>query len=141
MAYATISAIQTLYGAAFLEDITPLDVPDPDAAINSALRSASAEIDGYLSARYTLPLAGSPEVLERPCIDLGVYILANSHARLTETIENRAKEARSFLAKLAEGKAGLGKDEPEAKIDGADQASASGAAFSAQPRKFGRGRS
>ncbi|PIE13823.1 MAG: hypothetical protein CSA70_03660 [Rhodobacterales bacterium] len=139
--YADRQTISKLYGQEFLDDLTPDDVDDPEATIDEALASASAEIDGYLSARYELPLAGQPEVLKRPCVDIAVYVLANSHTRLTDTIETRYKDATSFLKRLSEGKAGLGRDEPSAIVEGSENGSASGADFSARRRLFGRGRS
>ena len=63
MAYASKADIETLWGADFLSDLLPEDV-DVDAAIATALRFASAEIDAHLSARYELPLADLPEILK-----------------------------------------------------------------------------
>lgn len=138
MTYATRQDIISIYGAEFLVDLTPEDVPDADAAVDRALEDASSEIDGYLSARYTLPLGGAPRVLRRPCVDIAAYVLANSHTRLTDTIEKRYEEALVFLGKIAVGKAGLGVDEPSSEIAGSQIGTSSGAAFSAKPRIMGR---
>ncbi|MGR3484064.1 MAG: gp436 family protein [Paracoccaceae bacterium] len=138
--YATRDDIVRIYGADALDRLTPRDVADPAATVDGALSDASAEIDGYLSTRYDLPLGGTPRVLRRPCIDIATYILANSHARMSTTIENRYKEALDLLKMIARGTAGLGADEPEARIEGSDGGSGSGADFNAQPRRFGRGR-
>lgn len=136
--YASQQTIVDIYGQAFLDDLLPADIADPADTVEKALASASAEIDGYLSARYSLPLSIAPKVLERPAIDVTAYILANRASRLTTTIEDRYDQAIEFLTKLSTGKAGLGAHEP--KIDGGDNspASASGAAFSARLRRFGR---
>ncbi|WP_417766726.1 phage protein Gp36 family protein [Stappia sp.] len=135
MAYASKTDIETLWGADFLSDLLPEDV-DVDAAIATALRFASAEIDAHLSARYELPLADLPEILIAPAANIAVYVAANQHASLTTTIEERYKHAVELLKRIAEGKAGLGSSEPVIAIDGA--ASDSGAAFFAEPRVWGR---
>lgn len=141
MAYATRADIQRIYGAEFLADVTPADVVDPDGAVDAALLSASAEIDGYLSKQYSLPLAGASIVLQRPCIDIATYVLANSHTRLTDNIENRYKQATDLLTKISKGQIGLGVDEPSAVVEGSEHGSSSGADFTAKRRRFGRGRS
>lgn len=141
MAYATIEDIRTLHGDRFMEGITPKDVTDPVAAMQEALETASDEIDGHLSARYDLPLTGSPRVLRRPCVDIAVYVIANAHTRLTKTMEDRYEAAVELLKLIAAGKAGLGRDEPRATVEGSTTGTASGADFSAKPRRFGRGRS
>jgi len=141
MAYATRADIVTIYGADFLEDLTPHDLADADAAVDQALEDASDEIDAYLSARYSVPRTPAPRVLRRPCVDIAAYVLANSHTRLTKTMEDRYEQASKLLKMIAKGEAGLGQDEPSAEIEGSDPASPTGADFSARPRLFGRGRS
>ncbi len=141
MAYATRADIANIYSAEFLQDLTHQDVADADVAVDQALDDASDEIDAYLSKRYTLPITPSPRVLRRPCVDIAAYVLANSHTRLTDTMEERYKQAISLLKMIAKGDVGLGLDEPSAQIEGSDVSSASGAEFTARPRRFGRGRS
>ena len=138
MPYATTATIARIYGDDFLSDITSEDADQADAVLE-ALDQASAEIDGYLSVRYSLPRPTAPRVLERPCVDIAVYILANSHTRLTTTIEDRYKQAIRFLELLSSGKAGLGADEPVIDAGGgAGNGGNSGASFSASPRRWGR---
>jgi phage gp36-like protein len=138
MSYASQADIETIWGADFLADVLPDDV-DPATAVARALEFAAREIDAHVSARYELPLALSPDVLISPCANIAVYVLANRHAALTTTIEERYKQAVELLQRIAEGKAGLGSAEPKISVDGAS--SDSGAAFFAEPRVFGRGRS
>ena len=140
MFYATRTDISTIYGDEFFKDLTPEDVADPDGAIDQALEDASAEIDGYLSARYALPLGNTPKLLRRPCVDIAAYVMANSHTRLTDTIEERYKQAVTFLTKISTGKAGLGADEPSSEVAGSQTGTRSGADFTSNPRRFGRGR-
>lgn len=141
MPYAVKTDISKIWGDEFLNDLIAEDVADIDVAITGAIDDASAEIDGYLSARYALPLSSTPRVLKRPCVDIAVYVLANAHTRLTDTIEDRYNAAIKFLGLIGTGKAGLGVDEPSAQIEGSATATTSGADFTARPRRFGRGRS
>jgi phage gp36-like protein len=135
MAYATRADIEEIWGGEFVADILPEGV-DADAAIASALAMASNEIDTYLSARYSLPLAGNPRVLVSPAADIAIYKLANRHTALTTTIEDRYKFAIALLERIADGKAGLGADEPGVASD--PGASSGGAYFDANRRMFSR---
>lgn len=140
MAYASRADIEELYGLEYIVDLLPNDVEDDldrEAALEAALESASAEIDGYLSVRYTLPLGGAPVVLRRPAIDIAAYVLANRQSRLTNTIETRYEQSVGMLKRIADGKAGLGRDEPSINVEGTS--SQSGSFFSANPRRHRRG--
>lgn len=136
--YATKADIIKLYGEEHLDDLLPDDIADVDESVDEALISASAELDGHLSARYSLPLKTIPIVLRRPTIDIASYILAARATRLTETISDRYEAAIKLAERMATGKAGLGSDEPT--IDTGNGSSQSGSYFSANDRKFGRGR-
>lgn len=135
MAYATKAKVAELWGEDFVRDLLPLDV-DADVAFASALEQASAEIDSHLSARYRTPIPGEPLALQTPCVNIAVYNLAVRHTALTETIEDRYKHAVRLLERIAEGKAGLGGDEPSVSSD--PDVSTGGAAFSANERLFSR---
>lgn len=134
--YATKAEIIKLYGQDHLDDLLPDDLDDVDETINEALISASAEIDGHLSARYALPLKSIPVVLRRPTVDIASYIMAVRATRMTEIIKDRYENAIDLAKRMATGKAGLGTDEPS--IDTGDGSSQSGSYFSADGRKFGR---
>lgn len=138
MIYATEADIVDLYSEETLLDT----LRDPDAdratAVPKAIAAASAEIDGYLSARYQLPLANSPDVLRRPAIDITLYVLASTHTRLTDELRKRYEDAVAFLSRLAKGTAGLGAAEP--RVDDGAGGQSGGAYFEARPRLFGRGR-
>jgi len=136
MAYATRGEIEEVWGAAFVGDLLPEDV-DGDTAIARAIERASAEIDTHLSARYDTPINGHPEALITPAVAIAVYNLAVRHSTLTETVEERYKQAIDLLKRIADGKAGLGADEPHVET-GDPNASAAGASFSANGRAFSR---
>lgn len=140
MAYATRQDIVDLWGPEFLLNLLPTEIVEDETAIEEAVSSALArageEIDAHLSARYTVPFRVVPRVLVSPCANIAVYILANRHTALTQTIEDRYGHATKLLQRIAEGKAGLGADEPSVSND--PGTSLGGAYFEADPRKFGR---
>lgn len=94
----------------------------PDAAVlAAAIAAAEATVDGYLQARYRLPLAPVPAVLVRLARDLAVWELWSR--RDTPGVETRPvylrwKEALRFLEKLATGEVLLGV-EPQPEQAGA----------------------
>lgn len=135
MAYATRADIEEIWGEQFVLDLLPEDV-DGDVAIARALERASGEIDTHLSARYATPLPGHPAALVTPAVTIAVYGLAIRHTTLTDTIVERYKQATALLQRIADGKAGLGADEPS--VSGDPDVSAGGAAFSANSRVFSR---
>lgn len=136
MAYATKADIDEIYGPDFVTGLLDEDV-DAAVAAASALASASDEIDAYISARYSLPLAASPRALKMPAINIAVYNLANRHTALTEAIIKRYDDAIGLLKRIGDGKAGLGSDEPA--VSTGEDASHDGAAFFADDRLFTRG--
>lgn len=135
MQYATRADIDKIYGSEFVTDLLDEGV-DVDIAFADALGRASAEIDVHLSARYSLPLASAPKALVMPCINIGIYHVALSHSHLTENMRERYKDAIDMLKRIADGKAGLGTDEPS--VSDEPGASDGGAFFSANERKFSR---
>lgn len=135
MAYATRQDMEELWGESFVAELFPVDA-DGDVAIGRALAQASGEIDTHLSARYRTPIPGAPLALVTPAVNIAVYNLAIRHAVLTETIEERYKQATALLQRIADGKAGLGENEPSVSTD--SDASSGGAYFEANERRFSR---
>lgn len=136
MIYATLEQMEQDWGAKFLGDLLPEDVDYADA-FQTALGKASAEIDLHLSARYSLPLDVAPAGLVTPCVNIAIYHVAVRHTALTVTIEDRYKQAVELLERIADGKAGLGAEEPRASSE--PEASTGGAYFTANGRLFSRG--
>lgn len=94
-------------------EMISLTNPDDPAAVainattmQGALDDASAEIDGYLQARYTLPLAVIPPVLVQICRQIARYMLYDQVA--PEEIRNRYNDAVKWLNNLAKGIVNLG---------------------------------
>lgn len=102
--YATQDDIVTLYTADALvvADRDGDGVPD-DAAITRALRSASAEVDGYVGVRYDLPLADAHDILTQICVDIALYRLAGSSSTMTEELRLRYEDAMATLKRISKG--------------------------------------
>ena len=138
MPYATRQDIEMLRGARFLETLLPADV-DIDVVVGLAIDDAQAMIDPYLRKRYVLPLVAVPPVLRQCAIDIACWHLAPAADRMSEEIEKRAKIRIDFLKDVAAGKAEIAELVAVAVPgagDGVDAAAGSGAAFSAEPRRW-----
>ena len=63
-----------------------------ESVLTIALSDSTSQIDGYLSARYRLPLPTIPQNLTRICCDLTRYRLASmSEVTITDEIITRYK--------------------------------------------------
>lgn len=69
--------------------------------INQALTSADATIDGFLAARYQLPLARVPGNIVDIACDLARYDLYRDEP--TEAVKDRRKAAMRMLEQIASG--------------------------------------
>lgn len=120
MTYATQQDLIDRYGEEELVQLTDRTDP-PQGAIDAtvvarALADADHEINGYLAARYALPLASTPQVLVRLACDIARYRLYDDRA--TEAVTQRYRDAARFLEAIAKGQVNLG-------LDAANQAPAS----------------
>ena len=79
------------------------------AKVDSALNAASATIDAYAGARYTLPLQTSEKV-KQVCVDLAIYELEKRRRRVRDATLAARDAALSFLRDLAARRAVL--DQP-----------------------------
>lgn len=135
MAYAVQADLEERFGEKELLKLTDRSEPNTgeiDAAVVArALSDAEAEINGYLAARYTLPLASTPAVLTRLTCDIARYYLYDDWA--SESVRARYEDAARLLKLIAEGKVKLG-TEPAAE----PQAEAQGAQFTGSTRTFSR---
>jgi len=96
-------------------DLVQLTNEDPtqqvvdDSVLQQALADASAEIDGYLESRFTLPLSDSPAVLARLTCDIAMYRL-QALRPLHDLAEARRRyeDAVAVLVRVADGTLTLG---------------------------------
>lgn len=109
MTYATQQNLIDRFGEDELIQLTDRAGADAiDATVISrALGDADATINGYLAARYTLPLAAPvPEMLERLACDIARYALFDD--QVTEAVATRYKDAIALLRDVSAGRAELG---------------------------------
>lgn len=108
MPYAADADIVELYGpdALTVADRDGDGIPD-FGAVARALADAGDEIDSFLAVRYSLPLAATPGIVRRLCVDIAVYRLALSADVLTDEHRRRYEDALAHLKRLAKGEAVL----------------------------------
>lgn len=104
MGYATQQDLVDRFGETELAQLTDRDTAAfVDAAVLSrALADADAEIDGYLAARFTLPLTVVPPILVRLAADIARFRLYDDRA--TEQVRTRYEDAVRLLREVAAGR-------------------------------------
>lgn len=100
------------------ESLRPLaDDPHADTLawteLEAALEDASDEIDAYVGARRELPLDPVPRVLQRLCVEIGIYRRADSADRSTDEMRKRYEDGIRLLKDIQSGKASLGPADPD----------------------------
>jgi phage gp36-like protein len=111
MSYATLDDFVTAFGDEEAIALSNLDEPNSmvmnQDVIQRRLDDATAEIDSYLQAAgYALPLEAVPVVLRNRCCDIARYYL--DRIRMREDVQQRYKEAISYLKDVVAGRALLG---------------------------------
>lgn len=83
--------------------------------VNSAISYAETTINGYISSRYSLPLAETPELIKTFAIDLSIYRLHSRRFMLDmpESLEVRYKNVIRELEKIQKGTISLNIKEPD----------------------------
>lgn len=76
------------------------------ATVARALADADAEIDGYLGARYALPLTQVPPLVLRLACDIARYRLYDDG--VPATVRQRYEDAVAVLRRIADGTVTLG---------------------------------
>lgn len=108
MGYCTQVDMVNRFGAEELiqlTDRTNAGVIDT-TVLDAAIADASAEMDGYLGGRYTLPLITVPVVLSRLCADMVRYYLYDDVP--LDQVRQRYEDAIAFLRRVASGQVTLG---------------------------------
>lgn len=76
--------------------------------INRALQDADDTINGYISARYTLPVNPVPAVLQRVACELARFYLYDD--QVTDLIKDRHASNIKWLGEVSKGTVSLGAD-------------------------------
>lgn len=119
MAYATLQDLQTRFGADELVERTDRQggATIDAAVVQRHLDDASAEIDGYLGARYAVPVDPVLPVLVGLCCDIARHRLWQPVA--SEGVRQAYQDALRFLRDIADGRAVLaGALPPTASVHG-----------------------
>lgn len=131
MGYCTVADVRELVkddmfnsilGDIYIDEDDPETMAKKEADITalteSAIADADAEIDGYLSKRYSVPYAEPPAVLKKFSKDIAAYNLVSrkgvNENDPEKTYLTRYNSAIKFLTMVAEGKIDIGasKDDP-----------------------------
>jgi phage gp36-like protein len=135
MPYCTQTDIETRIGP---DDLVALadhnGDGDPDSdVIAGAIASASALMDSYLSARFTVPIAAASDVLTTRAVSLAVYFLRLGRDSVTDDARAQYRDDVDWLCAVVAGRASVGVEPPPADVN-----SATGVRYQSQPRLFGR---
>ena len=105
--YASIADMIERFGETEIVELTDLEHTGEvvvDVA-ERALADATAEIDGYLAARYRLPVTDTPRVLSLLCTDIARYRLQKGVT--TDQARQRYEDAISNLKQISRGEINL----------------------------------
>lgn len=105
MNYATVNDLCARYTRTRLDILTRPKTADgqpDDAVAEQALADASAFIDGYLAARFVLPLTVVPSLLKRQCCVVAWFYLNESQP--TEQITAAYRNTVRWLEQVRDGK-------------------------------------
>ena len=91
------------------------------AVVQRALQDADDTINGYISARYTLPMAPVPAVLARVACELARFYLYDD--QVTDLIKDRQAANIKWLGEVSKGTVSLGAD----AVSGVQPVSSAGA--------------
>lgn len=107
MPYCTVEDMTSRFGEQELIDLSAPGQSQMDTQVlDQAISDAQAEIDGYIGARYQLPLSPVPTVLVRLSCNIARYFLYND--QMTEVVEKSYKDAIRFLSDVSKGSVQLG---------------------------------
>ena len=122
MPYCTKQDLIDRFGSDELMQLTDRDNMGliDDTVLNQAINDASAEMDGYLASRYSLPLVNIPQTLKPLCCNIARYKLYDEQA--SEQVSKRYDAAIKFLFSVSKGEISLGVDALGTKAASTDTA-------------------
>ncbi len=134
-AYVTEQNLIDAFGAEAVLTVADRDGDgvNDSAAIAKAISDASELCDGYLAARYPLPLVTVPAALVLQCGAIAFYFLASHGAIVPDEVRTRYEDAIKWLTQISSGAVSLGLPDPPASAQGSPE-------FSGPDRAFTRGK-
>lgn len=107
MGYATRENIEDLYGTDTLTAVATRGNAVDDEVIDSAIDTASSEVDSYLSARYSIPLDPCPPYIRQITVDIAIYRMALYDDARTTEMRLRYEDAIKYLTTVSKGLANI----------------------------------
>lgn len=141
VAYLTAAEYVTrfgLYETRLLTNQDPASNTYDSAMVDAALFDATEEVEGYISTRYTTPLASPPPIVKGWVAVLARLRLADGSGRVSDAIKDAADRATRQLEQLVAGKLNLPVD-PGAEAPAGHDPGAPLAAGDAAPPTFTAG--
>lgn len=110
--YASVTDLIERFGETEIVELTDLEHTGAvdEAMAEQALTDATSEIDGYLAARYRLPVTDTPRLLSLLCTDIARYRLQKGVT--TDQARQRYEDAVAKLKAIARGEINLPLDTP-----------------------------
>jgi phage gp36-like protein len=118
MPYCTQNDLETLIPVVELAELTNEsgDIPN-STIITEIINLVDAEIDSYISVRYSIPLTQTPEIIKGLSIDMVIYHLYSRRSTIPLIRRTKYEDAIKLLQKVAQGNLNItGKDGYEIKL-------------------------
>lgn len=110
--FATVEAMKSKFGEKELIELTDNEAPYQDEInldkLNAALSEANSEIEGYLAARYALPLQLVPPFLESIACHMTRFHAMTGAMSDNDPIKTRYDNAIKTLKEISKGLIALG---------------------------------
>lgn len=110
--FATLQAMRNKFGERELIELTDIEKPYTEAInmerLNAAMQQANSEIEGYIGARYTLPLQTVPPFLESIACDMARYHASTGVMSENSPIKARYDNAIKTLKEISKGTLQIG---------------------------------
>lgn len=107
MAYCTLDDLKTLRSAKTLTELTDgvIATSTPDSGVvSAAISAADAEIEGYLSGRYPVPLASTPNLIKYTSMILALEYIYSRRDNIPDAVKSQAARVRAILAEIRDRK-------------------------------------
>jgi phage gp36-like protein len=104
MPYCTQNDLETLVPLVELSELTNEsgDIPNSNI-ITEIINRVGAEIDSYISVRYTIPFNKTPEIIKGLSIDMVIYHLYSRRSNIPLIRRTKYEDAIKLLQKVSQG--------------------------------------
>ena len=122
--YCTLDDIRAALPEVRLVELTDDLSPNPSGTVNQgfvdqAIQGAGILIDGYIGARYALPLSVIPPLLTKLAVDLAIYDLyrRRNELSISDGMQITYRNAIGMLKGIADGSVSIGLAEADSGKD------------------------